>query len=237
MHGHQQQRREHQEGAALGLQRRSRQWWSIVGDGRIASSGRCLDATNGAVTLADCNGTRNQKWTAAPDSTVVNELTNRCLTAASATNGAAYTVQDCTRGPLQTWRFSATTLWTGVLEGVGGKCADVKGENPANGLIWLWQCFGLVGETYLGLNDGTIRTMGVCTDNGAVTNGTAVGVANCHNGLSQQWSIRPNGTVVNIQSNRCMDVEAGNTANGTKIQLWDCLGTPQQRWSVPLRAA
>ncbi|MFJ5986187.1 ricin-type beta-trefoil lectin domain protein [Lentzea sp. NPDC092896] len=213
------------------------QWWSIVGDGRIASSGRCLDATNGAVTLADCNGTRNQRWTAAPDGTVVNEATNRCLTAASATNGAAYTVQDCTRAPLQLWRLSATALWIGIVEGVGGRCADVKGENPANGIIWLWQCFGPAGETYQALSDGTIRTMGVCTDIGAVGNGTAVGVANCHNGLSQQWSVRPDATLVNVQSNRCMDVEAGNVANGTKIQLWDCLGTPQQRWSVPLRAS
>ena len=23
-----------------------------------------------------------------------------------------------------------------------------------------------------------------------------------------------------------MDVQAGNTADGTKIQLWDCVGTP-----------
>ncbi|WP_156094289.1 ricin-type beta-trefoil lectin domain protein [Lentzea aerocolonigenes] len=213
------------------------QWWSIVGDGRIASSGRCLDQTNGAVSLQDCNGSRNQKWTARPDGTVLNEASNRCLTAASATNGAAYTVQDCTRTPLQLWRFSATALWIGVLEGIGGKCADVKGENPANGIIWLWTCFGPPGETYGGMPDGDLRTMGVCTDVGALTNGTAVGVANCHGGLSQQWSVRSDATIVNVESGRCMDVEAGNTADGTKIQLWDCVGTPQQRWSVPLSAS
>jgi hypothetical protein len=72
-----------------------------------------------------------------------------------------------------------------------------------------------------GANDGTIRTIGVCTDVGAFDHGTGVVVANCHNGLSQQWSIRPDGTLVNIESNRCMDVEAGNTADGTKIQLSD----------------
>ncbi|MEU0884377.1 ricin-type beta-trefoil lectin domain protein [Lentzea sp. NPDC005914] len=213
------------------------QWWSIVGDGRIASSGRCLDATNGSVTLQDCNGTRNQNWTAQADGTVLNEATNRCLTAASATNGAAYTVQDCTRAPLQLWRFGATTLWSGFLVGIGGKCADVAGEDPANVTVWLWECYGPVGETYVGLDDGTVRAIGVCTDVGALGNGTGVGVVNCHGGLSQQWSIRPDGTLVNIESNRCMDVEAGNTANGTKIQLWDCVGTPQQRWSVPLSAS
>ncbi|MEU5692259.1 ricin-type beta-trefoil lectin domain protein [Actinosynnema sp. NPDC020468] len=217
------------------------QWWSAVGDGRLASSGRCLDvagtAAGSAVSLADCTAAQTQQWSVRPEGTVVNGASGRCLTAASGTNGAAYTVQDCTGTPLQLWRLGAMTLWTGTLVGVGGKCADVKGENPANGVVWLWTCFGPVGETYLGLNDGTIRTIGTCLDIGNVVNGTAVGVYNCHNGLSQQWSVRPDGTVVNVQSTRCVDVQAGATADGTKIQLWDCVGTPQQRWSVPLRAS
>src|SRR6218665_434117 len=39
---------------------------------------------------------------------------------------------------------------------------------------------------------------------------------------------------------KCVDVPDGNTANGTRIQLWDCNGTNAQNWSLvadgPLRA-
>jgi hypothetical protein len=30
----------------------------------------------------------------------------------------------------------------------------------------------------------------------------------------------------------CVDVNAANTANGTAIQLYDCNGTPAQRWTI-----
>jgi len=217
------------------------QWWSLTGDGRITSSGRCLAvagaAAGSAVSVDDCSTARTQQWTVRPDGTVVSGASGRCLTAASATDGGLFTVQDCAGTQLQQWKFSATSLWTGILEGIGGRCADVKGEDPANGVIWLWGCFGPPGETYIRQQDGTIGAMGWCLDVAALGNGTAIGPFNCHNGLSQQWSIRPDATIVNIESDRCMDVEAGNTADGTKIQLWDCVGTPQQRWSVPLSAS
>jgi hypothetical protein len=29
---------------------------------------------------------------------------------------------------------------------------------------------------------------------------------------------------------KCVDISGGGTANGTKIQLWDCNGTGAQQW-------
>jgi hypothetical protein len=37
-------------------------------------------------------------------------------------------------------------------------------------------------------------------------------------------------TIVGQDSNRCVDVSAGGTADGTRIQLWDCNGTGAQKW-------
>jgi hypothetical protein len=37
--------------------------------------------------------------------------------------------------------------------------------------------------------------------------------------------------IVGAGSGRCVDVSGGNSADGTKIQLWDCHGGPEVRWS------
>ncbi|MEE4543345.1 RICIN domain-containing protein [Streptomyces sp. V4-01] len=38
------------------------------------------------------------------------------------------------------------------------------------------------------------------------------------------------GTLVGQGSNRCLDVNAAGTADGTVVQLWDCNGTVAQKW-------
>ena len=37
--------------------------------------------------------------------------------------------------------------------------------------------------------------------------------------------------VVGAQSGRCVDVPNSTTANGTQVQLWDCHGNANQRWT------
>ena len=39
--------------------------------------------------------------------------------------------------------------------------------------------------------------------------------------------------LVNPQSDRCLDVTGGSTADGTKLQIWDCNGTAAQAWYLP----
>jgi beta-galactosidase len=48
------------------------------------------------------------------------------------------------------------------------------------------------------------------------------------------WSQPPTGTgqeIVGSQSGRCVDVPGAGTANGTQVQLWDCNGNSNQRWT------
>ncbi|WP_212841387.1 RICIN domain-containing protein [Catellatospora sp. IY07-71] len=42
----------------------------------------------------------------------------------------------------------------------------------------------------------------------------------------------PERTIRGVGSNRCLDVSGGRTADGTKIQLWDCLNNAAQKWRV-----
>jgi hypothetical protein len=40
-----------------------------------------------------------------------------------------------------------------------------------------------------------------------------------------------NDAIVGGQSGRCVDINGGSTANGARVQLWDCNGGTNQRWT------
>jgi alpha-L-fucosidase len=41
-----------------------------------------------------------------------------------------------------------------------------------------------------------------------------------------------NGTIVGVQSGRCIDINGSSTANGARAQLWDCHGGTNQQWNL-----
>jgi hypothetical protein len=63
------------------------------------------------------------------------------------------------------------------------------------------------------------------TENAVQTNIVAAGYAPAGGG-------QQNVMLVGAQSNRCVDVPGASTANGTQVQLWDCHGGTNQRWTV-----
>jgi hypothetical protein len=50
-------------------------------------------------------------------------------------------------------------------------------------------------------------------------------------GVPSSSSPQQNVTVVGSQSGRCIDVPNSSTTNGTQVQLWDCHGQTDQRWT------
>jgi hypothetical protein len=54
----------------------------------------------------------------------------------------------------------------------------------------------------------------------------------CNGTPAQKFTFNANGTIVVTSSGKCLDVNAGGTANGTLVQLWECNGTGAQRWAV-----
>lgn len=48
---------------------------------------------------------------------------------------------------------------------------------------------------------------------------------------SSQPPAQSNATIVGTASGRCVDVPGSATANGTQVQLWDCHGNANQRWT------
>ncbi|TDB82535.1 RICIN domain-containing protein [Micromonospora sp. KC721] len=47
----------------------------------------------------------------------------------------------------------------------------------------------------------------------------------------QSGGSQQNGQIVGGQSGRCVDVPSSSTTNGTQVQLWDCSGGTNQRWT------
>jgi non-reducing end alpha-L-arabinofuranosidase len=43
-----------------------------------------------------------------------------------------------------------------------------------------------------------------------------------------KWVQQANGSLRNPASGRCLDSPSGATANGTRLQIWDCNGTGAQ---------
>jgi hypothetical protein len=43
----------------------------------------------------------------------------------------------------------------------------------------------------------------------------------------------PSGSLRNPQANRCLDIPASSTTNGTQLQIYDCNGTGAQNWTLP----
>src|SRR3979490_3098477 len=47
---------------------------------------------------------------------------------------------------------------------------------------------------------------------------------------AQQWTVATDGTIRAL--GKCLDVASANSANGTKVQIYDCNGTAAQSWTA-----
>ncbi|MFE2599364.1 family 16 glycosylhydrolase [Streptomyces sp. NPDC057617] len=123
----------------------------------------------------------------------------------------------------------------GTITGLGGKCVDVAGANPANGTpVQLYDCNGSAAQQWTVGSDGSLRALGKCLDvkDNSVADGAQLQLWDCAGTGNQQWALPAARDVVNIQANKCMDVTGNSSANGTRLQIWTCTGTANQKWTV-----
>jgi beta-glucanase (GH16 family) len=122
----------------------------------------------------------------------------------------------------------------GRITGIGGKCVDVSGANPANGTaVQLWDCNGTTAQQWTWAADGSVRALGKCLDvpSGSTANGAKLQLWDCNGSGAQRWTFSGANDIVNPQSNKCMDATGNSSANGTRLQIWDCGGGANQKWS------
>ncbi|MFD4640317.1 ricin-type beta-trefoil lectin domain protein [Lentzea sp. NPDC058436] len=216
------------------------QSWVAPGDGTLRGSGKCVNVASdtpgegSSVNLAACNGAQHQQWVSQPDGTLVNPLTGRCLTSASA-DFSPMTVTTCGGTPSQSFRLSSQVTSVGQVVGLATKCLDVFGAVPT-GKINLHSCGGSAAQNWWTPGNGTLFALGQCLDiqhtgNGALTN---LAGASCRGDSGQIWSARYDGTIVNPLANRCLDVFGALPDDGTQIVIGDCHQGLNQRWATPV---
>ncbi len=115
-----------------------------------------------------------------------------------------------------------------------GRCIDIPSANPYDGApLQIWDCNTTAAQAWTFAADGTIRAMGKCMDPAwaGTANGTEVNLVTCNGNPAQRFTLNATGDLVNLNANRCVDVRDNNPNNGGRLQLWDCAGTPNQKWS------
>ncbi|MFD0818804.1 family 16 glycosylhydrolase [Micromonospora zhanjiangensis] len=115
-----------------------------------------------------------------------------------------------------------------------GRCIDIPSANPVDGAkLQIWDCNTTAAQQWTFAGDGTVRAMGKCMDPAwaGTANGTEVNLVTCNGNPVQRFTLNGAGDLVNLSANRCVDVRDAVAGNGGKLQLWDCTGGANQKWS------
>ncbi|WP_033348698.1 ricin-type beta-trefoil lectin domain protein [Kitasatospora aureofaciens] len=109
-----------------------------------------------------------------------------------------------------------------------GQCLEVPNGAAGNGArLQPAPCTGAANQQWTRGDDLTLRLLGYCLDNpwGQVDNATPLTLWGCNGGDNQQWEVRPDNTVLNRHSGKCLDADKG-------ASIWVCWAGPNQIWDV-----
>jgi len=138
-----------------------------------------------------------------------------------------------------------------VLSAIAGKCAEDPGNSTAQGTAArLEPCNGSAAQKWGDFSNSTgipSTHGGQClsaalpiTDDGSsilALEGTPVVIASCDGGTittayAGDWTLMPDGQIVNDDVNMCLADPGNAGANGTKLVLDDCYGDSGEIWAV-----
>jgi len=114
------------------------------------------------------------------------------------------------------------------------RCIEMVAHKGADGSpLQIADCTGKNWQKWDFRPDGTIRSMGLCMDVawGSHDNGAVIQIAWCSGNPAQQFVLSAAHDLVNPQANKCVDVKNAQTGGGARLQLWDCNGQDNQKWS------
>ncbi|KAJ7041240.1 ricin B lectin domain-containing protein [Mycena alexandri] len=183
------------------------------------------DGNGAAVVIEYCvtGGNARQNWTISGSTLQV--LGNMCLdvTGGATANGTPLQIWECTAGDVnQEWTLSGSSIqWSQE-----SSCLDLTNGNATNGnVMQIWACTDGPNQQWT-LTTGPsepitpVVSSTTCLTAPTNANGGKVVVDACDGSTSQLWTAIDSTLVV--YGNKCLDVTNGNTANGTKLQIWDC---------------
>jgi hypothetical protein len=141
-------------------------------------------------------------------------------------DGTAVQVAACDGSTKQDWQqgWSGSQL-DGTLRAYG-KCLDIFGAGPIGSgtKVQLYSCNGGSNQQWSLTSDRhlTNPSTGLCLDVPSGQSGLQLQVYTCNSGSNQHWSYPGNPIQLQSHSNKCVDVRADSTTDGTAVQLYDC---------------
>jgi lysophospholipase L1-like esterase len=121
----------------------------------------------------------------------------------------------------------------GALVGAAsGRCLDVPGSSTTNGTQpVIWDCNGATNQKWTAAGQA-LQALGKCLDSPTgATAGTKVQLWDCSGATNQRWNRNTNGTISNVASGLCLDVNGNATAAGSPVILWTCTAAANQVWT------
>ncbi|MEU9666124.1 ricin-type beta-trefoil lectin domain protein [Streptomyces bobili] len=125
-----------------------------------------------------------------------------------------------------------------IIGQASDRCVDVTDSQDGEGRdgtpLQIYDCSGTANQKWVFNGDGTVRSLGMCMDVawGSREDGAVIQLARCSGNPAQQFVMSTAGDLVNPQADKCVDVKDNGTGNESKLQLWTCSGTPNQKWRV-----
>ncbi|WP_225847506.1 RICIN domain-containing protein [Streptomyces sp. HPF1205] len=132
---------------------------------------------------------------------------------------------------------SAVYPGVAVVGHASGRCVSATGHRNSKATdgtpLEIYDCVGGSWQKIDFRSDGTARIYGLCMDIAWASqdDGAAIQLANCNGGWAQKFTLNSSFDLVNTVIGKCVDVTDNGTANGTRLQLWTCAGTRNQKWS------
>ncbi|MFF2660042.1 ricin-type beta-trefoil lectin domain protein [Kitasatospora sp. NPDC058032] len=114
-----------------------------------------------------------------------------------------------------------------------GRCLDVNGSNTANGTaVQTWDCNTSAAQQWILGDKGSVSALGKCLDvpNSSTADYTKIQLWECNGTGAQQWEVRPDGSLMNANSGKCLDAPDSG-GQGTQVTLHWCHGGPNQKWT------
>lgn len=140
----------------------------------------------------------------------------------------------------QVTAHASLTGGTGVTSPITSRlanspCMDVmNGSRTAGTPMQIWNCYGGAAQTFAWMSDGSIRAYASSTPmclnvSGSGIDGDRITISACNGSAQQRWSATPAGEIRGLNG-KCLDVQNANPANGSKLLVWNCYGSPSQKW-------
>ncbi|MFG1882326.1 ThuA domain-containing protein [Micromonospora sp. NPDC049102] len=133
-------------------------------------------------------------------------------------------------------RGTGGTNGVGPVQGLAGKCLDVRSGATADGTqIQIYTCNGSTAQTWTVTPNSTVKALGKCLDvsGSATADGTKIQLWTCNGTGAQNWAAQSGGSLRNAATSKCLDVSGNNSADSTIVHLWTCNGAANQKWTLP----